>query len=460
MPSTPSPLYPWQREAILKAVPVLQYRGGFYLDHAVGSGKTLTAICISRMLNVRRLVIVCPLVALGVWRDQIQKWWPDPPLLSPDGLYRAINYDRLDSKMVSALIKLKPDLLILDEAHMCKSVSSNRRRAVDRIAKASKYRLLLSGTPAHNPLDWWAQYRIIAPRDPMWAQKYSDYRSFIAILKGPLQNWVDKDRGERGFRPEAKQAALRAMEPYTHIYDGSTMNLPEPVETKIPVILEPEARRVYREMERDALAKIQRLSYTPRGLTAPDEYIDAPIVLTQMLRLHQITSGFAPDQEGVIHQVSGAKLLACAQLLEARQNRKCVVVCRFHEEALQLAGILRKNHQQFLVIDGSVKAEERERRVAQFQHDSTSYVMILQPKAGGVAIDLTATQTAIFYSLDQSCITFQQVIGRWFRNGQRRHVEVLPLLAEDTIDEAMWDSLKEGLDAVDLAKLLVKELTK
>lgn len=71
--------HPYLTEGIVQAYHAMQdpqSRGGFYLQWKPGMGKTLGAIALHRALKSERTVIVCPVVAQGVWRREFAKWLP------------------------------------------------------------------------------------------------------------------------------------------------------------------------------------------------------------------------------------------------------------------------------------------------------------------------------------------------------------------------------------------------
>lgn len=83
-------------------------------------------------------------------------------------------------------------------------------------------------------------------------------------------------------------------------------------------------------------------------------------------------------------------------------------------------------------------------------------VLLLQYKAGGTALTLTKAKTLILYSLNPSTIDLRQMIGRVYRIGQTTNVQVLPLLAENTVDVRLWHGLKLNLEHVELARYLAR----
>lgn len=443
------PLFDHQRQAVDRALQVLRRSGGFYLAHDVGTGKTRTALTIAEELGVTRILVLCPVVALGVWVRQAALWSPDISVSVvrnsfsslPERGIIATNYDQVVGhsarSRLSALLRWSPELLILDEAHYAKNPSAARTRACLELAKRSKYRLLLSGTPAHSPLDWWSQYRIVAPQEPMWAQRYSQYKEAVAIRGGPNGLWIV------GFRPEKKKEALEAMAPYTHTASSELLSLPAPIETIIPVMLSSEELRIYHQMRRLFVASL------PDGGEA-----NASTVLTKFLRLHQISSGIVTDVEGNTRIIGSTKLRTCLELLDERSEKKVVVCCRFRPEIDRLAKALQAKKRPHAVIHGDIDPDERARIEDRFQGSDKPYVVILQPRAGGVSVTLTEAKALILCSLDPSVISFQQVLGRVWRAGQKGHVQVLPLLASGTLDVALYNGLKMGCDSMRMARLL------
>lgn len=489
-----------QRAGIKAAVPVLKKTGGFYLNHDPGMGKSLSAIAIARLLGCKRILVLGPVVSLGVWADpergEIKRWWPDARTtivrdekwsclnsclsdgtqslatvvvtnydqtiarmthrekeqILEDALtackgdekkarrraaekVRKILRERLDAKL-QPLIDWGIDILICDEAQYLKNPTSLRYKSAEILASQSKYTLEASGTPAHDPLDWWAQWHLIAPHEPMWSQPFSAYKRWIAVFGGPTNLWVT------GFRPDAKNAALRALAPYTHVAKASELNLPEPLYTVVPVELSKEERRAYLQMEKQLVVELEG-----------EEVLRASIVLTKMLRLQQIAAGHL--QEKGIHS---SKLDACLELLNLRQHQKVIVACRFKWELSAIRKALGTSRVVHWYIDGSVPAERRKEIEESFQSHSEGCVLLTQFRAGGMSLTFTRADALIFYSLEHSYIAYQQMFGRFFRIGLDHVTQVLVLTCNGTVDEPLWIGLQNKADDDDMARLLRESL--
>lgn len=478
-------LYPHQADGIAIATRRLREDRGFYLNWEPGCGKTLGAIEIAKKLGVRKIAVIGPVAALGVWMREIARWDSAHVIVyRRDGMraqkaqgpaergYIVTNYDQIRAtyttdkqtgeiivneksrSVLKRLIDWKPELLILDEAQNAKSPSSGNTQAVRELRAISTYVLLLSGTPAHSPLDWHPQYRLIDTNLYPFNQSFTKYKEWITFRHPQIRYAIDRTRGERGFRPECKAVAMEAMAPYTHTATAEELKVERPITQPIPFTLDTTELRVYREMEEHLLAEL------PGG-----GYVDAPIPLVKALRLHQITGGFVPNEDGVVKKIGNSKLGVTADLLDGHKHQKIIVAANFLAEIEAIGnlvgyreGALDWGEPVALTITGATSAAERSRIEQLFQTHDGPLVLILQYKAGGVALTLTAASALIIYSMAPSVIAIKQMLGRVYRIGQTKPVLIHPVLAEGSIDEDMWHGLLKGLEGVDLAAYLTRRL--
>lgn len=434
----PPTLYLHQKAGIAEAIAAYR-RGehGHYLAHDPGLGKSLSAILVARLLDARRIFIVTTKAGLGVWRNEFERWWPEK-IAHPD--VRISNYDRIGTDTNLGAL----DLLILDEAHYAKNAHSRRGRACARLAKAAHHTLLLSGTPAHSPLDWHAQIRMIAPNEWPWTLTPSAYKAFVCNLEGPFGNWVNK---RNPYKRDAVAQIERAMSRHMHKATRDELHLPEPIETVVPVELDAKERAAYRDMAKQLLVELP-----------PDAVADAPIILTKILRLQQITSGFLKDTGGVEHAIGTSKIDACMDLIEERREQKVVVAYRFKWERDELLKRLAYADRPTPYIDGSVSDKQRTITVAAFQESKLPVVLLLQYQAGGTAITLTAADAMIFMSMTPSVIEWEQIKARIHRIGTATHVQYLYLLVDNSVDVDLYDGLRQKADVVALTSLLRRRL--
>jgi SNF2 family DNA or RNA helicase len=435
---------------------------GYLLWWDPGMGKTLATLTEAKLLQAQRVLVVTNVAGLGVWAREIQKWTPGAGYSVIRGkdqpyqlyartdesypTYVITNYDQVRSRdkgrTFSILNKMRFDLMVLDESQYIAAPDSQQQRSVTQLAKRADKILLLSGTPANNAFGWWTQFRLIDPNNPLWKQSHGSYKKQVAYVGGPAGNWVE------GYRQDVIDTiVMPQMARLTHRASIEELQLPEPIETPITVRLSPKERRVYQEMEQNFFADLGD------GAVA-----DANIVLTKAMRLHQITGGFVTNTNGESAEVGRTKLDVCLDLIRDRPDQKIIVACRFTAELRALGIALTKMGRPWQIIDGTVSAGNRAQIENNFQHPSSyvKSVLLLQYKAGGTALTLTAAKTLVLYSLNPSTIDLRQMIGRVYRIGQTTNVQVLPLLAENTVDVRLWEGLKLNLERVELARYLAR----
>lgn len=450
-----NPLDPHQLEALRAAYAAcLGNVPGFYLAHAPGTGKTLTGIAFIRLTQTRHTLVVTNVAGYGVWQRELEKWWaPDQWQRIGGHWERPIaltTYDHIkrDPGDLNWLRANPPDLIIFDESHKIKSPSSQRSKLWAKVAGLAGFRLLMSGTPAHSPLDWWAQYRFIDPINPRWSQTFTHYKQQIAYFGGPHNQWVS------GFREDVVAQVREEMAPFTHVATTDVLHLEEPRETIVPVILSAPERAAYRRLEKELVYESEQ-----GGVVSIKSPMHKP------MRLHQVTSGWLttdPEDEfgeRRLIELGHAKLEVLDDLLEERAGEHVLISAYFRHDLDVIQDYLAKHHKHRCVyrIDGSTSAYTRAQCQDGFQASQTPDIMLIQQLAGGEAITLTASRTLIVYSWAPSVIGLQQLIGRIFRKGQTRATEIL-VLAGSKNDEHMWRGLRLGLEGVSLARMLIEQL--
>lgn len=320
-----------------------------------------------------------------------------------------------------------------------------------KLAAASTYKLLLSGTPAHSPLDWWAQFRVVAPQEPAFRQTYQEFKQSTMVLQqGP--NGAYPLRGKGGAyltQKDGWEKVVKAMAPYVHAVSKDVLGLPEPVVTEVPIELSAKERKAYTQMETMLRTELPDLTEA-----------NANIILTQIMRLTQIAAGHVTNENGDSIVIGSSKVDAAMELLDEREDEKVVIACRFRQDIASLKEALDKSGRPYRVIDGSASGGARTRAEDWFQNEQHNGVMLLNYQAGGVAITLSKATTIIMFTLTNSVIQWEQMISRVHRIGTTTNVQILYLISEQTQDEIMLPALQRGASAVDMAKLLLKYLNR
>uniref|UniRef100_A0A0D9X1X8 Helicase C-terminal domain-containing protein n=1 Tax=Leersia perrieri TaxID=77586 RepID=A0A0D9X1X8_9ORYZ len=97
-------------------------------------------------------------------------------------------------------------------------------------------------------------------------------------------------------------------------------------------------------------------------------------------------------------------------------------------------------------IDGQTPVPVRQTLVTDFQNKDDIKAAVLSIKAGGVGLTLTAASTVIFAELSWTPGDLIQAEDRAHRIGQVSSVNIYYLLANDTVDDIIWDVVQGKLE--------------
>lgn len=446
-----------QKRALQKLVN-LDGRAGLLME--MGTGKTKVAIDYAGIgfynYGLKRVLVVAPLSVLGVWPRQIRQHLGAPSrifrlegptqgrinllkriLRSPKDetiSFLVINYEGIwrendrGTSVKQLLIDWKPDLVIFDESHRIKSPTSKQSKAAFQISQAAKYRLLLTGTSiTKSPLDVFAQFRAMNP--DVFGTNWFHFKFEYGI-------WGGYGRYQLKGYHHLKDLITKVRSHSFRIKKEQCLDLPPKVFETVPITLPDRIMALYAKMAKEMIIEIENTHAT------------AAIVLVKLLRLSQITSGFVKDIEGNIRDLDSSKLRTCLDLVQdlLEEDHKVVIFVRFREDIRRLGEQLTKQNIPHAILSGSVPAKQRDSLVERFHSDPDLKVFIAQIQAGSLGIDLTAADSAIFYSLDYNAANYWQAQDRLHRIGQLRKVTYYHLVVPRTIDQVVLTVLKQKGD--------------
>jgi len=423
----------------------------------MGTGKSLTSIGVTGALyltgRIKRALIVCPLSIVSVWSDEFRKFAEfdfhfkilndKTAAKKGESLLKmkseileiaVINYESA-KKIVPAILKWRPDLVIADEGHKMKNHASDTSKAMHKIGAAAQYKLLLTGTLISNKaVDVFSQYKFLNPY--IFGMAYYPFLSRYFILGG--------FGGHTPFIIKSMQPELngRILSVAFCATKNECLDLPEKTDVIRLVELEPKAAKIYNQLVQDSYAELK------------SGEIIANNVLTKLLRLSQVTGGFVSREAGAKPElVSTAKLDALRDIVDGvlQDNGKIVIIARFVAEIKAICDMLEKSMKvKYSLIMGGVK--DRDEQVRRFQNDPEIPVFVGQIATAGLGITLTAASTLVFYSLDYSYANFEQTKARIHRVGQTNKCTYIYLMACKTID---YKILKALQNKADLAQTLI-----
>lgn len=442
---------PWRHQrAAVDFVKRLYARGkyGAMICAAMGTGKTAMAIYIALQHKFRKVLVLCPLRVVQVWKPQFEmhsaeRWAVIPlddsvggvqvkrdeaerrtKLAEARGLPVAVvvNYESAwRSPFAEWALAQDWDLIVADEIHRCKAPGGKASRFLTRLGHSAWYRLGLSGTPMpHSPLDVYAYYRFLDPSIFGWS--FHKFRQHYAVMGGYQNHQVVAFRNLDELNRKFYTIAFTASK--------DVLDLPPEVHVTYKCRLGAQAQAIYRSLERDFIAELETGEVT------------AANALVKLLRLQQITGGFARTSDGDDVQVDSAKMNLLRDVLEdIAPEEPIVVFCRFHRDLDAVNRVANEVGRRSLELSGRMDDLKR-------WQESEAPVLAVQIESGGLGIDLTRARYAIYYSLGFSLGSYEQSLARVHRPGQTRPVEYIHLLAEGTVDEKVMAALSDRADVV------------
>jgi len=395
-----------------------------------GTGKTQVVVDLIGVLHLRfgitKVLVVAPLNALRVWRDEVEAvlnvpWqlavfdsWTEPVVYGSG----AVRIDVMTYAMAklhrAALVARGYELVVADESHYIKNLSG-RSRALWALGKAARFAIALTGTPAPRwSLDYWSQFQFFRPGvlPPTYGQmkrRFAVWGGYLGLQ--PVQ-WIHQDE----LQVLVQKYSFRVTK-------AEALDLPPQTIRPVTVRLGEEARRVLADLRAEMVAEYQ------------GKRIITDNILVRLLRSSQICGGFLPDGD----QIDGTKLKVVLDLVEELRPENVVVFCRFLPELSALHAALPDAR----TINGAVSRKRRTEIQDWFQAPGDGKVLLAQIQAGSEAVTLHNARYMIFYSLSWQAEHYLQALDRIHRIGQNRECIYYPVVAEGTIDSRLYGAIQK-----------------
>lgn len=439
-------LLPFQREGVRF---ILQHGGRVLLADEMGLGKTLQAIAVASCVQDSWPVLILAPSSLRLqWATMIQQWLNIPSsdivIVLPqtggsnrggfnvvsssakssirlDGLFNIISYD-LVPKLQNMLITCDFKVVIADESHYLKNAQAKRTTASLPVIKKAQYALLLSGTPAlSRPIELFKQLEALYPDVYRNVHEYGNRYckgGFFGVYQGASNH-----------------------EELHNLMKGTVMirRLKKDVLSQLPV---KRRQQVFLDLADKDMKQInslfRELEMVKAKIKASKSQDEAETLkFTQKNLINKIYTDSAEAKIPSVLDYLGTVIEAGCKFLIFAHHQP--MIDSIHEFLLKKkVGCIR--------IDGRTPAASRQQLVTEFQEKDAIKAAVLSIKAGGVGLTLTAASTVIFAELSWTPGDIIQAEDRAHRIGQVSSVNIYYLLANDTVDDIIWDVVQNKLD--------------
>jgi len=333
-------------------------------------------------------------------------------------------------------------LFAIDESTTIKSHKATRTKNIISIANLAKYRRILTGSPVtKSPLDLYTQCKFLN-ENLLGFSSYLTFQNRYACMVrknfGGRQVWIISSY-------QRLDELSENLKPFSYrVLKEDCLDLPEKVYIKRNVELSEDQLKHYSTMKATAMALLK------------GDVVRAPHVLTQLMRLHQITCGHLTTETGEIVDIKSNRIKELLKILEETNGKVIIWAHYVHdiEKIVKAISTAKDENDNFLygpdsVVSyyGETPSEQRQKNIEAFQ-DPRSPVRFFvgNPQTGGYGITLTEANTVIYYSNGYDLEKRLQSEDRAHRIGQKKSVTYIDLIAEKTVDEKIVKALRKKIN--------------
>lgn len=429
-------LYEYQKDGFRWMEYITSENCGCILGDEMGLGKTLQIIALlaERCSQTdHHFLIVAPVTLLENWKREFSKFAPTVDTLIHHGSKRTGRYKDLlvpDVVIISygtavsdvaMLNMIKWDIVVLDEAQNIKTPDAARTKAVKRLNR--KIGIAVTGTPFENHMtDLWSILDFIAPGF------MGTEAEFSAIFDDDSDSAVS-------IEPILTPLMIRRR------VSEVAQDLPERID--IPVVL--------RMDDREALLYDDQRQKILNDLAGKR----ATLVALQKLRMYCTHPSLVDDAFSLSDpvKVSSKYSHLCEILEEIIEQRDKAILFTSYTKMFEIlrTDIPDRFGIPVLEINGETTVSDRQPIVDQFSAFSGPALLVLNPRAAGTGLNITAANYVIHYNLEWNPALEDQASARAYRRGQKKTVFVYRLYYADTVEQIVNERIEMKRDISELA---------
>jgi SNF2 family DNA or RNA helicase len=325
-------------------------------------------------------------------------------------------------------------LIVVDESTRIKSPTADRTKKIVALGKLGTARAIMSGLPnPRSPLDLYSQFDFLGNRLLGHTSFYS-FRAEFAILE-------EKEIGGRKIKiPVGYRNLERLKSRMSHVsfrvLKEECLDLPPKVYMPLRYVeMTDEQQHVYSEIRDTALAELKDGSL-----------VSAMVVIAQMMKLHQVCTGFVNDEHGVAHQLACNRPQVMADMLEEFEGQ-AIVWGAYRENMRTIVAKLREGYsaEDISEYHGGVSPEQRLINLQRFQSGRSRFFVGTQA-AGGIGLTLNTARMVLYYSSNYDLEQRLQSEDRAHRGDMSHSVGYEDLVCRGTVEEKIVKSLRKKMD--------------
>lgn len=428
-------LYPYQKEGIRFAFS----KGKSIIADEMGLGKTVQAIGCAELMRkaglISSVLVLCPASLKYQWKKEIEKFTDSVAVIvegpqdkrrelyRSQSFYRIVSYNTM-SNDIRTFGNAYAECLIMDEVQRLKNWNTQISRAARKIK--SDYTIVLSGTPLENKL----------------VELYSVMEFVDQYCLGPYYKFIDettvKDEGGKilsykNLNLVGERLAKRLVRRRKADIE---LQLPERTQQNLFVPMTSRQREIHDEFKAGVA---QIVSKWRRSHFLSDVDRKRLMLLLSQMRM-VCDSTYILDQETRFDTKVEETMNIVQEVVESGDD-KIVIFSQWERMTRLIATELEKLGVGYASLNGKVPSEKRNALVEKFWNEPSCRVFI-STDTGSTGLNLQIASRVINLDLPWNPSVLEQRVGRVHRIGQRRNIQVLNMISQDSFEERMLATLE------------------
>lgn len=425
----------YQKYSIDKIIDNKKY--GLFLE--MGTGKTvstLTAISdlIYDYIEVDKVLVIAPKrVAEDTWAQEVEKWSHLSHLsvslvlgtakqrteaLAADADIYVTNKENTKWVCEKYRKDWPFDMLVIDELSTFKNSSSQRFKILKKQMPLVNRFVGLTGTPApKNIMDLWAQVYLIDAGERLGKNMTTFRQQYFYPthqLTDHVFNWELKDGAKDEIYDKISDVTVS-------IESKDYLEMPERIDSVKEAKLSKKERALYEQLEQDMI--IEDTENDDKDIVALNS-----AALSQ--KLLQLSNGAVYTDDGTYKHIHDKKLEMLDEIVEEAQGKPILVFYNF-------------KHDRERILERYSFAEELEGDYMRRWNNGEIQMLIAHPASAGHGLNLQhGGSIMVWFGLTWNLEYYEQANARLYRQGQKKTTVIHHLLTENSIDQRVYDALK------------------
>lgn len=406
--------------------------GGILADE-MGLGKTIQTIAFLLSKKKYKSIVIVPTSLIYNWRAEFECFAPTIKVGIVHGDKEVRDKVIKDYKKYDVILTsygtLKNDIFkysdkkfnycIIDEAQNIKNHESQITKVVKSIN--AECRIALTGTPIENNLmELWSIFDFLMPGflydNLRFKKEFIKNTNQINILKSLINPFI--------LRREKKDVAKE---------------LPDKIEKKYLIEMTDSQKQIYKSYIKEVRNNLSKGSE------------DSITVFSYLTKLRQLCLDPSLIVDG--YEGGSGKLKEAVKITKSavENNKKILLFSQFTSVLKNIGEEMKSEGIRYVYLDGATPAKERVKLVNEFNENNDIKVFLISLKAGGTGLNLTSANLVIHFDPWWNPAIENQATDRAHRIGQKNIVEVIKLIAHDSIEEKitmLQEDKKKLIDSV------------